>query len=132
MTDRDDLVRRNIMDGDPFMASTPSWRFRKSEVEPYMPSQAPGELQMRDAGSAEWSALPSAPSAPDPCRLGFHHHDMRAGTPWFKVRKISKEQYKELIDANREAGTEGGGALSSGDEESRKRGSTKDRIDNAW
>ena len=43
VNDTNDLARRNIMDGDPFMATTPSWRFKSSEVEPYMPSQVPGE-----------------------------------------------------------------------------------------
>ena len=30
------------MDGDPFMATTASWRFRSPETEPYMRSQTPG------------------------------------------------------------------------------------------
>ena len=42
MNDEGDLAKRNIMDGDPFMASTPSWRFRSPETEPYMRSQSPG------------------------------------------------------------------------------------------
>lgn len=66
VTDQEDLVRRNIMDGDPFMSTTPSWRFRKAEVEPYMPSQAPGN-------------------------------------PWFKVRKVSKDEYNEMLESQREA-----------------------------
>ncbi len=44
VTDREDLTRRNILDGDPFVVTTPSWRFRKDQVEPYMPSLAPGAL----------------------------------------------------------------------------------------
>lgn len=43
VSEREDLTKRNIMDGDPFLASgSPSWRFNKPETEPYMPSQAPG------------------------------------------------------------------------------------------
>ena len=42
VNDSEDLTRRNIMDGDPFMPETPSWRFKSPEVEPYMPSLAPG------------------------------------------------------------------------------------------
>lgn len=42
VTDREDMAKRNIMDGDPFLASSPSWRFRAPETEPYMPAQAPG------------------------------------------------------------------------------------------
>lgn len=42
VTDAEDLTRRSIMDGDPFLAETPSWRFKSPEVEPYTPSQAPG------------------------------------------------------------------------------------------
>eukprot|EP00798_Chlamydomonas_sp_ICE-L_P020012 gene20012-26727_t len=29
----DDMTNKNIMDGDPFMSSTPSWRFSKPEEE---------------------------------------------------------------------------------------------------
>ncbi|PNH09610.1 ATP-dependent Clp protease proteolytic subunit 4, chloroplastic [Tetrabaena socialis] len=65
VTDRDDLVNRNIMDGDPFLAETPSWRFKQPQTEPYMPSQAPG-------------------------------------SPWFRVKKVSKEQYKEMLEAQSE------------------------------
>ena len=42
VSDRDDLAKRNIMDGDPFLVSAPSHRFRNLDVEPYMPSQAAG------------------------------------------------------------------------------------------
>lgn len=90
VTDRDDLVKRNIMDGDPFMATTPSWRFRKAEVEPYMPAQAPG-------------------------------------SPWFKVRKVTTEHYKEMIEADREAKTSGDNEAAMA--EPRKR-TAKERIDN--
>lgn len=40
--DRDDMAKRNIMDGDPFMASTPSYRFAKPEIEPYTPNLTEG------------------------------------------------------------------------------------------
>ncbi len=50
MTDPNDLGRRNIMDGDPFMASSPSWRFKSPEVEPYMPSQSPGDERLAAHG----------------------------------------------------------------------------------
>jgi len=43
VTDREDMAKRNIMDGDPFLVTTPSWRFRSAESEPYMPSQQPGQ-----------------------------------------------------------------------------------------
>lgn len=55
MTDRDDLARRNILDGDPFLATSPSWRFRKSEVEPYMPAQAPGAWEQEASLRKGWS-----------------------------------------------------------------------------
>ena len=42
MIDKEDLAKRNVLDGDPFIMNTPSWRFRKPQLEPYMPSQAPG------------------------------------------------------------------------------------------
>ncbi len=50
ITDRDDMVRRNIRDGDPFMSTTPSWRFRKAEYEPYTPSLAPGGFMRGSRG----------------------------------------------------------------------------------
>ncbi|KIZ02893.1 hypothetical protein MNEG_5069 [Monoraphidium neglectum] len=34
--------RRSILDGDSFLPESASWRFRAREMEPYMPSQAPG------------------------------------------------------------------------------------------
>ena len=40
--DRDDLTRRNIMDGDSFLAQSPSYRFAKPQIEPYMPNLAEG------------------------------------------------------------------------------------------
>ncbi|KAL6745066.1 hypothetical protein V8C86DRAFT_3157368 [Haematococcus lacustris] len=69
VTDYNDMNKRSIMDGDPFLVTTPSWRFRSVETEPYMPSQAPG-------------------------------------TPWFKVKKISKEQYKEMMEQSSELADE--------------------------
>lgn len=84
VTDLDDLSKRNIMDGDPFMATNPSWRFKSPEVEPYMKSQAPG-------------------------------------SPWFKVKRVSKEDYKEMMDRNREDSEEDG-----------KREEVKKKIDAAW
>ena len=85
VNDEGDLAKRSIMDGDPFMASSPSWRFKSPETEPYMRSQSPGN-------------------------------------PWFKVRKISKEDYKELLELNRPQ-----------EEDSRGDGpSPKDKIDAAW
>lgn len=47
--DLDDLVKRNIMDGDPFYGPTPSHRFKSRETEPYMPSQARGAWMRTDA-----------------------------------------------------------------------------------
>jgi hypothetical protein len=47
VTDRDDMIQRNIMDGDPFLSESPSWRFRKPETEPYMPSQSAGAQAVR-------------------------------------------------------------------------------------
>jgi hypothetical protein len=35
--------KRSIMDGDAFLADSPSHRFRSRTSEPYMPSQAPGQ-----------------------------------------------------------------------------------------
>ena len=88
VNDEGDLARKNIMDGDPFMASSPSWRFRSPETEPYMRSQSPG-------------------------------------SPWFKVKKISKEDYKELLELNRPTEED--------DSSSRGEGpSPKDKIDAAW
>jgi len=85
VTDREDMAKRNIMDGDPFMATSPSWRFKSPETEPYMPSQAPG-------------------------------------SPWFKVRKVSKEQYREMLEKSQEAEL----PQPSG------KPSPKEKIDNAW
>ncbi|GIL70473.1 hypothetical protein Vretimale_3622 [Volvox reticuliferus] len=83
VTDRDDLIQRNIMDGDPFLSETPSWRFKKPETEPYMPSQAPG-------------------------------------SPWFRVKKVPKEEYKEMLERREQQ------ALPDGKK------SVKERIDEAW
>lgn len=44
--DRDDLAKRNIMDGDAFMAASPSYRFAKPETEPYTPNLVEGGLGM--------------------------------------------------------------------------------------
>ncbi len=52
MTDKDDMIRRNIMDGDPFLNEAPSWRFKSPETEPYMPSQAPGECRGQQGDEA--------------------------------------------------------------------------------
>ncbi|KAG2484223.1 hypothetical protein HYH03_016958 [Edaphochlamys debaryana] len=87
VTDKEDLIKRNIMDGDPFLSETPSWRFKSPEVEPYMPSQAPG-------------------------------------SPWFRVKKVPKEQYKEMLEQREAAAKE---AMS---EDGKK--SVKERIDDAW
>lgn len=84
VNDSDDLAKRSIMDGDPFLASNPSWRFKSPDVEPYMSSQA-------------------------------------AGSPWFKVRRVSKEDYKEMMDRNKDE-----------TEEDDKRRSIKTKIDGAW
>jgi ATP-dependent Clp protease protease subunit len=45
-----------------------------------------------------------------------------AGSPWFKVRRVSKEDYKEALERNRtqEAGGDDGKL------------SPKDKIDSAW
>ncbi|KAF6250713.1 Clp protease-domain-containing protein [Scenedesmus sp. NREL 46B-D3] len=65
VTDAQDLGKRSVMDGDAFMAqSSPSWRFRSRETEPFMPSQS-------------------------------------KGLPWFSVNKVTKEQYKEMIERRR-------------------------------
>ncbi|WIA09671.1 hypothetical protein OEZ85_009057 [Tetradesmus obliquus] len=65
VTDANDLAKRSVMDGDAFMAaSSPSWRFRSRETEPFMPSQG-------------------------------------KGLPWFSVNKVTKEQYKEMIERRR-------------------------------
>lgn len=40
--DKEELSKRSVLDGDAFLPETQSWRFRKPETEPYMPSQAPG------------------------------------------------------------------------------------------
>ncbi len=72
LTDRDDMVSRNIMDGDPFLAESPSWRFRSSEVEPYMPSQAPGTRTLRC-----WEACLVVPvdSESAGCSPGYDHRN---------------------------------------------------------
>ena len=85
INDSDDLAKRSIMDGDPFLASNPSWRFKSPEVEPYMSSQA-------------------------------------AGSPWFKTKRVTKEQYKEMLEKNREEESE----------EDLKRDKVKKSIDAAW
>jgi len=96
VTDREDMAKRNIMDGDPFLASSPSWRFRAPETEPYMPAQAPG-------------------------------------SPWFKVRKVSKDEYKEMMDKGREATDAALSSMESDSEEPAKpKPSAKDKIDAAW
>nr|7EKO_C Chain C, ATP-dependent Clp protease proteolytic subunit [Chlamydomonas reinhardtii]7EKO_E Chain E, ATP-dependent Clp protease proteolytic subunit [Chlamydomonas reinhardtii]7EKO_G Chain G, ATP-dependent Clp protease proteolytic subunit [Chlamydomonas reinhardtii]7EKQ_C Chain C, ATP-dependent Clp protease proteolytic subunit [Chlamydomonas reinhardtii]7EKQ_E Chain E, ATP-dependent Clp protease proteolytic subunit [Chlamydomonas reinhardtii]7EKQ_G Chain G, ATP-dependent Clp protease proteolyt len=86
VTDKDDMVKRNIMDGDPFLSETPSWRFKSPQTEPYMPSQAPGSR-------------------------------------WFRTRKVSKEDYKEMQE-QRQA------ELMAESDDGKK--SVKDRIDDAW
>lgn len=78
----DDLVGRNIMDGDPFFGATPSWRFKSPETEPYVPSQ-------------------------------------QAASPWFKVKRVSKEEYKEMLERNREGASD-------------DKPSPKEKIDSAW
>lgn len=40
--DRDDLAKRNVLDGDSFMGTSPSFRFSKPETEPYMPNLTEG------------------------------------------------------------------------------------------
>ena len=85
VNDSDDLAKRSIMDGDPFMASNPSWRFKSPEVEPFMNSQKPG-------------------------------------SPWFKVRRVSKEDYKEMMDQQ----------TADESEEDAKRDEVKRKIDRAW
>lgn len=58
VTDREDLTKRNIMDGDPFISSSPSWRFKAPETEPYMPSQAPGNgARSIDSTRGEFAGL---------------------------------------------------------------------------
>ena len=44
------------------------------------------------------------------------------GSPWFKVKRVSKEEYKEMLDRNKP--TEEG----SGEDGM----SAKDKIDSAW
>lgn len=93
VTDADDMTKRNVMDGDPFLASSPSWRFQKPEVEPYVQSQA-------------------------------------AGNPWFKVRKVSKEEYKEMLERNSpEDDVED---VDSGADLLPARKTPKENIDEAW
>lgn len=167
VADRDDLTRRNIMDGDPFMSTSSSWRFRRSEAEPYMPSQAPGECVRAGGGGRGGSAWlgnmryfigPEQVSLGDQVStdVGMHAHAMssgcmrgcaiikcfnashrptHAGTAWFKTRRISKEAYKEMIEAQKEraemeAASSSGGETSEEDEGPRR--SAKDRIDSAW
>jgi len=50
-----------------------------------------------------------------------------SGSPWFKVKRVSKEQYKDLLDRNRaeeedDIQSEGG----------QRQASAKDKIDSAW
>lgn len=42
VTDKEDLAKRSVLDGDSFLPETASWRFKSRVTEPYMPSQAPG------------------------------------------------------------------------------------------
>ena len=48
------------------------------------------------------------------------------GSPWFKVKRVSKEQYKEMLDRNR---AEEEDDIQSGVE---RNSSAKDKIDSAW
>mmetsp|Transcript_5380 Transcript_5380/g.14502 ORF Transcript_5380/g.14502 Transcript_5380/m.14502 type:complete len:372 (+) Transcript_5380:143-1258(+) len=95
--DRDDLAKRNIMDGDAFMAASPSYRFAKPETEPYTPN-------------------------------------LVEGSPWFKVRKVSKEQYRGMLDRSRQAAEELEKSTSSseGEDDLPPRKSAKDKIDQSW
>eukprot|EP00878_Enallax_costatus_P016090 GHUV01016871.1.p1 GENE.GHUV01016871.1~~GHUV01016871.1.p1 ORF type:complete len:188 (+),score=61.01 GHUV01016871.1:599-1162(+) len=62
VTDKNDLAKRSVLDGDSFLpAASASWRFKSREVEPYTQSQ-------------------------------------QKGLPWFAVSKVTKEQYKEMIE----------------------------------
>lgn len=85
LQDNEDLAKRSVLDGDPFMSPSSSWRFSKRELEPYLPSQAPGR-------------------------------------PWFTTKKVSKEQYKELLDKKNKRLAELG--------EPKK--SPKEKMDDAW
>lgn len=59
-----------------------------------------------------------------------------AGSPWFKVRKVSKEQYREMLERTREAAESEESGTDSGSEaalpETTNKRSAKDRIDSAW
>ncbi|MEW5317766.1 MAG: hypothetical protein WDW38_009039 [Sanguina aurantia] len=87
VTDLDDMVNKNVMDGDPFMMNTPSWRFNSPNVEPHTRSLAEGEQ-------------------------------------WFTVHKVSKEDYKEMVDEHN--------AAEVAQDIDRTKRSVKDRIDSAW
>ena len=49
-----------------------------------------------------------------------------AGSPWFKVRRVSKDEYKEMIERNRAQEEE---EATGGDS---SKPSPKDKIDSAW
>lgn len=51
-----------------------------------------------------------------------HHHacPYPAGNPWFKVKKVSKDEYKEMLERNKPTESEDG------------KKSPKDKIDEAW
>eukprot|EP00879_Flechtneria_rotunda_P001985 GHRR01002160.1.p1 GENE.GHRR01002160.1~~GHRR01002160.1.p1 ORF type:complete len:370 (+),score=138.47 GHRR01002160.1:161-1270(+) len=104
VTDKEDLAKRSVLDGDSFMSGpSASWRFRSRETEPYMPSQA-------------------------------------KGLPWFSINKVTKEQYKEMIERRRAelpappprpnaaAGSEG----PEGEAPSTPRKTPKERMDENW
>lgn len=89
ITDINDLTKRNIMDGDPFLGPNPSWRFKSPQTEPYVPSQAPG-------------------------------------SPWFKVKRVSKEEYREMLELQKQS-------LSEEEKKDKaKRDKIKRKIDAAW
>jgi len=55
-----------------------------------------------------------------------------AGSPWFKVRKVSKEQYRGMLDRSRSAAEELEGKTEEGGEDTPPRKSAKDKIDQSW
>lgn len=57
------------------------------------------------------------PPSPRPPPTAPHHHRHLPGTPWFKVRRLSKELYREMMDAGRDAADAAISSMSSVDSE---------------
>lgn len=57
-----------------------------------------------------------------------------AASPWFKVRKVSKEQYRGMLDRSRQAAEEmeAGRITPTGEDDPPPRKSAKDKIDQSW